>query len=167
MPTATHSFRDLGIIDLNLPHGRYVITDPCYVFPSEMWVDLCEQIFCNDDRKDGCDTGVIEMDGHQIWWSCTAYGDGGYNVRKGGAKVGEFGVDAGMFAIFPIEFVQKYKPDLIEENSLAAVVDMCGTVVASGRRRGHGDMECGDITVNTSDDNGQDDEDEDDEGEDD
>jgi hypothetical protein len=165
MPTATHSFRDLGALQLRLPHGRYMITDPCYVFPSEMWSDLCEQIFCNDERKGCSDIGVIEMDGHQIWWSNTAYGDGGYDVRKGGVKVGEFGVDAGMFAIFPIEFVQKYKPDLIEERRLAAVVDMCGTVTTSGGKRG-GDMKCGDITVDTSG-NDQDEEDEDGDGEDD
>lgn len=162
MTTATHSFTDLGAIRCRLKAGTYVITDPCYVFPDEMWSDLCDKIFCREDDVDGkkeCpDTGVIEMDGHQIWWGQTAHGDGGYAVRVYGGKVGEFGVDAGLFAIFPVEFVQKYKPEMLNSPRLATTLSMPAGVVSYDG----GDMDCGQVAVCTS---GKDDDEEDEEEE--
>lgn len=145
--TATRSFTDLGDIRHQVKAGTYVITDPCYVFPDDMWADLCDQIFCHED-KDGKspEAGVIEMDGHKIWWGQTAHGDGGYAVRVYGGKVGEFGVDAGLFAIFPVEFVQKYKPDMLNSPTLACTLSMpAGAVSYDG-----GDMDCGQVAVCTS-----------------
>lgn len=160
MTTTTHSFKDLGTIRHVLKAGTYVITDPCYVFPDEMWSDLCDQIFCRDDNCP--ESGVIEMDGHKVWWGQTKHGDGGYFVRHHGGKVGEFGVDAGMFAIFPLEFVQKFKPDLLNEITLACTTAIPGGVVSYD----DGDMDVGPITVCTSG-TDRDDEDEDMDGEDD
>lgn len=164
MTTAIHSFTDLGAIHCCLKAGTYVITDPCYVFPDEMWSDLCDKIFCREDdmgegKKKSPDTGAIEMDGHQIWWGQTAHGDGGYTVRLYGGKVGEFGVDAGLFAIFPVEFVKKYKPDLLDEKTLACTLSIPAGVVSYNG----GDMDCGQVAVCTS---GKDDDEEDDEDED-
>ena len=159
MTTAIHSFTDLGTIHHRLSAGTYVITDPCYVFPDEMWSDLCDKIFCREDEDKECpESGVIEMDGHQIWWGQTAYGDGGYAVRVYGSKVGEFGVDAGLFAIFPVEFVKKYKPDLLEEKTLACTLSIPAGVVSYDG----GDMDCGQVAVCTSG-NDEDEEDEEDE----
>ena len=165
MTTATNSFTDQGTIRHRLSAGTYVITDPCYVFPDEMWSDLCDKIFCREDdmgegKKECPDTGVIEMDGHKIWWGQTTHGDGSYAVRVHGSKVGEFGVDAGMFAIFPVEFVKKYKPDLLEEDTLACTLPIPAGVVSYDG----GDMDCGQVSVCTSSwDGGDEDEEEEDE----
>jgi hypothetical protein len=157
MTTATHNFTDMGTISCKFKAGTYVITDPCYVFPDEMWSDLCSKIFCREDENKECpDTGVIEMDGHQIWWGHTAHGDGSYAVRVDGAKVGEFCVDAGMFAIFPVAFVQKYRPEMVDSPELATTLSIMGGVVEYDG----GDMDCGRVSVCTS----ESDEDDDDDG---
>ncbi len=141
--TATHSFTDLGAIRCRIKAGTYVITDPCYVFPDEMWSDLCDKVFCKNDQCQ--ETGVIEMDGHQIWWGQTKHGDGTYPVRVNGGKVGEFGVDAGLFAIFPLAFVQKHKPEMVGDTQLA-----CTTAIPAGAvSYEDGNMDCGPVTVNT------------------
>ena len=159
MTTATHSFTDLGAIHFRLKADTYVITDPCYVFPDEMWDDLCDKIFCREDEGKECpESGVIEMDGHQIWWGQTKYGDGCYNVKVCGSKVGEFGVDAGLFAIFPVEFVKKYKPEMVGDTQLGCALQIPAGVVSYD----DGDMIVRSVTVCTSE-NDMDDDDEEDE----
>jgi hypothetical protein len=150
MPTTAHIFKNLGNVRHILANGSYLITDPCYVFPDEIWSDLCDQVFCPDDN---CrESGVIEMDGHKIWWGSTKSGDGCYPVRQYGAKVGEFCVDAGLFAIFPIEFVQKYKPDMVGDKRFGTTVTMGGAVSYRD-----GNMDCGQITAETDERNHDDD----------
>jgi hypothetical protein len=142
-----HEFDDLWDSEIKLEKGYYVITDPCYVFPKEMWGDLCSRIFCRD--RASVSSGVIGMDGFKIWWGCTAFGDGSYQVKKSGVAVGSFGVDAGLFAIFPLEFAKKYckasVSDLLTRPDLAATLEMEGLVIYDD-----GNMRCGDIIVDTS-----------------
>lgn len=162
----THSFTDLGNVRCHIKNGTYIITDPCYVFPDKMWSDLCNKIFCREDnmgdgKKECPDTGVIEMDGHQIWWGQTAHGDGGYKVKKFGAWCGEFGVDAGLFAIFPIEFVKKYAPDMMAASNQSTTLEMSGEVDYEG-----GNMHCGAVSVDTAGRYESDDEDDEDDGDD-
>ncbi len=125
-------------LSISLKKGQYVITDPCYVFPDDMWNDLCDKAFCNDD-----DNGVLDVDGFNIWWGQTKYGDGEYNVRLGGSSQGSFGVDAGLFAIFPIEFINKHgsKHSI---NSLGVKIEMEGLV-----QYNDGNMKCRSVSVDT------------------
>jgi len=152
MTTTTHGFTDLGNVRHVLAAGTYIITDPCYVFPDEMWDALCNKVFCKDNVCQ--ETGVIEMDSCKIWWGQTKYGDGSYTVRVCGGKVGEFCVDAGLYAIFPLEFVKKYKPEMIGDARLA-----CTTAIPSGAvSYEDGNMDCGYVTVCTGNDEDEDDE---------
>lgn len=147
-----HSFTNLGTISFHLHVGTYVVTDPCYVFPDEMWSDLCDQIFLRDEEE----SGVIEMDGHKIWWGGTAHGDGTYPVYLNGIFQGNFGVDAGLFAIFPIEFVKKYAPGELDKEGLICVVkieegDVRGFTSVGKVLYEKGNLRCGPLKVLTED----------------
>jgi hypothetical protein len=130
--------------------GDYVITDPCYIIPEDMWDDLCEQVF-----TDTAECGVIEIDGYKIWWGLTAYGDGGYKVKQNYGTAGSFGVDAGMFAIFPLEFVEKHSkdPKILDDSRFAVQVKMDGFVEYKDGR-----MICNGVEVDTKSNNRDDDE---------
>ena len=150
MTTAiAHAFQDLGGMTFRPGNGKCVITDPCYVFPDEMWSDLCERIFC---REGSYPYGVIEMDGFKIWWGLTAHGDGSYRVMsKHKGPLGTFCVDAGMFGIFPLAFVEKYAPEFLarKDDGLYTIVETKEHYVT---KYSDGNMECGAISVNTDDD---------------
>ena len=74
-----------------------------------------------------------------IPWSHTAYGDGLYPVEKNGEKVGTFAVDAGFFAIFPIEFVKRYAKNLLKSKNLFTIVEGEGEIeVNSGNMKWNG-----------------------------
>lgn len=127
---------------LVLSGGTYMITDPCYVL-DDIWDELCKAVFCTSEEHQ---TGVLLIDDFKIWWGSTTYGDGGFQVVNHHLPVGEFGVDAGMFAIFPIEFIKKYKPEWAEgREDLAVTLEMDGGLVEySG-----GNMDCGTTAVCT------------------
>lgn len=126
-------------ISLSLKKGQYVIPDPCYVFPDDMWSDLCE-VFCNDDNGDN---GVLNVDRFNIWWGQTKYGDGEYQVLNGGFTQGSFGVDAGLFAIFPIEFINKHGSKY-PIDTVGVKLEMEGVV-----KYNDGNMKCRSVTVET------------------
>lgn len=133
-------------LSLFLDKGTYVITDLCYLFgkhnnglPDEMWSEICNIL-------GSYESGTLTIDGFKIWWGNTKIGDGTYTVRQNGHKRGKrFGVDAGLFAIIPIEFIKKHVPGFKIERGMAAKVEMSGGTV----RYDYGNMWCGDICVIT------------------
>lgn len=129
---------------IDLPHGEYVITDPCYLFDGDMWQKLCDEVFCNDANDSS--TGILEVEGFTIWWGTTAYGDGSYDVIKRGQSIGEFGVDAGLFAIIPADFIKKHckGKGLFKQKGIAVKAEFGGRVYYVD-----GNMRCGAIDVQT------------------
>lgn len=134
--------------------GKVVITDPCYVFPKDSWSDLCNQHFCRGE--DPPSSGMIDFCGFTTWWGQTKYGDGCYKVHQNGIQVGEFGVDAGLFGIFPVEFVEKFAPQMLGDTQLATVVEIDGDIEYDD-----GVLRCGNVTVNTADEEDEEEEEED------
>lgn len=139
---------------LFLKAGTYMITDPCYVLDKrdsgyDLWGELCDQVFQDKMTGEQKQSGTIIIDGYEIWWGCTKFGDGGYSVMHNHFPVGEFGVDAGLFAIFPIEFVKAFKPEMMEgsnvSNGLVAILEMEGGLVEYS----DGNMDCGMVFVTT------------------
>lgn len=78
--------------------GRYLITDPCYVYGDSDWSKFCDLLFANREP-----ITLLEIDGKLVAAMSTAYGDGGYPVFNPKTKTyaGSFGVDAGLFAFIP------------------------------------------------------------------
>ncbi len=130
---------------LDLPQAEYIITDPGYLFDRDMWCKLCDDVFCNDDVDPS--TGILEIEGHTIWWGGTHHGDGIYQVINKSVDVGDFCVDAGLFAIIPMSFFKEHckGKDLFKTEGLAVKVEMMGRVYYED-----GDLSCGSVSVQTS-----------------
>ena len=89
---------------MKLPRGKYVISDPCYLWDDDEWIALLERHkYFNVEGKSG---GVfVEKRGGQEYYlavSRTAYGDGGYRSTF---RTEEFPVDAGILGAVPVELV--------------------------------------------------------------
>lgn len=156
-----------------IEQAQLLITDPCYVFPSDEWTDLCNRFFCPEDQSpqsgviyvnpDGSFSGTESEGSVAVPWFSTKYGDGGYDVREHGSSIGKFGVDAGLFAIFTHDVAAKLRTqeeiDRLIRNDLAAKIEAGGEV-----QYDNGDCFIGDsISIFTS---GEPEEDESDEDED-
>ncbi len=137
----------------SFPRGKYIITDPCYIFDDETWDKLIDDVFYPGDEFKPVRSGVITVEGFDIWYGMTAHGDGCYDVMRNGdalmrdgVVVGSFVVDAGMYAIIPFGFFEKYSKDreLVKDGHAVSLV-MSGLVEYED-----GDMRCGDISVITS-----------------
>jgi hypothetical protein len=118
----------------NFPKGTYYIGDPCYVVDDEHWSQLLDDTdyFQKEDQS---------YKGHQILAGDTAYGDGTYvdNFRR------EYGVDAGLIGILPIEAVDN-KYGNIEE--LGSIVEFENDFVVEIN---NGAFKFGNIIINTAD----------------
>lgn len=80
-----------------LKAGTYYVGDPCHVFSDEVWQELLQKtrFFKNN---------FFEIDGYKGFASGTAYGDGIYVDNFGK----EYGVDAGLLGVVPIELVKRF-----------------------------------------------------------
>lgn len=105
--------------------GTYYIGDPCYVIADDKWDDFCDYLAIAE-RLDGSG-GVFEFEGHKVFAANTALGDGSYTDNNGH----EYGVDAGLIGIIPIELCIKTPPDELDVVGRVvtfdvAVVPSCG-----------------------------------------
>lgn len=79
-----------------VPKGKYVLGDPCYAVPDDMWMPWLENAKYEDNRL------VLvgqTPSGHWVLGLSTQYGDGGYLGSDGF----EYGVDAGLIGLVPVE----------------------------------------------------------------
>jgi hypothetical protein len=98
--------------------GTYYIGDPCYAIPDEEWMDYLNTYPKSDIPGQGWVDGVAIMyKGHKCFHDSTAYGDGGYRGSDGI----EYGVDAGIIGILPIEVCDPEAIKDIKANGLANV----------------------------------------------
>jgi hypothetical protein len=129
------NIKKVDVNTLCLPEGQYFITDPCYVIKDDgMWKQVCDLLDWESLIV------VLEINGHLIPIMSTAYGDGSYPVYKDGVQVGQFGVDAGLFAIFPDNNTFGFPGE-----RLGVKVDLKGELFYED-----GDAEVGDVEVFTS-----------------
>ena len=97
---------------LKLQPGRYVIIDPCYIYPDEEWSDFC-------DKVEDLESFVATYNGTKFLVFNTAYGDGSYPVYDGaGAEVGSASVDAGLLSVIPYDLF----PELATKEELGVVI---------------------------------------------
>jgi len=103
-----------------LQTGKYVIIDPCYVYPDKEWHEFCHLI-------DNGDSWVVTYNGTPFFVWSTAYGDGSYPVyTNAGSKVGSCSVDAGLLSVIPYDLFQSKRAA-----ALGVVVDVTRDCVAS------------------------------------
>lgn len=118
MTTLTNK-QNIKIESLNSPvsetfkKGEYLIGDLCYIFPENERHDYVNKNFetTNGQGKDMAGA-ILNYKGINIFTCATAFGDGYYPVIKDGKEFGNFGVDAGMTALIPLELAKtwpKYK----------------------------------------------------------
>jgi len=96
---------------LTLTPGRYLIVDPCYVFPDERWSEFCDTMFAIPGNKNCCldSQGLVFSDNDIEFFVCgTAHGDGYYSLKESGISIGGCGVDAGLLAIIPENLIEKW-----------------------------------------------------------
>ena len=108
-----------------LPPAKYLVCDPCYVLADADYdqlikpgMDLWEKTREITDpagyaklvkAAKTAGMGVREFRGHRMGVFGTAHGDGIYECRQRGERMGECLVDSGMVAIIPLELVDEQK----------------------------------------------------------
>ena len=83
--------------------GEYWIGDPCYAVKDENWNELCDNTGCFglelEKFPPNWQSGLFKYNDQLCFTYKTKYGDGTYYDNKGN----EYGVDAGLIGIMPIE----------------------------------------------------------------
>ncbi len=97
----------------SFPPGTYYIGDLCYAI--EDWDAFCKLTIKGNE----CIYGEFPWKTGKMWLHGTAYGDGCFADQEGN----EYGVDAGLIGVLPIELVDKHEYELAE---LGNVVDFPG-----------------------------------------
>jgi hypothetical protein len=119
-------------VEVVVPKGSYVIGDPCYAVPDKDWIPLLET--CNYFEspigyvKDGMQKFPVLAFG-------TKWGDGCYRGTDGN----EYGVDAGLLGLVPVE--------LLEDLSGHEVVNFSKDTLCIDD--GSGKLKFGHITIDT------------------
>lgn len=119
-----------------LPAGLYVVSDPCYYFPSDNSDDRDDPwvSWLNAAWKD-VDPNLVqildaELDGFRIVASSTAYGDGIYNDQDGHS----YSVDAGMIGVIPLNALAMLMPVEVAKATATGVDAVLDLVARSGGR---------------------------------
>lgn len=76
--------------------GKYMLVDPCYIIPEEMWDDYC------NETNFGNQTIVFELNGKIAVQFSTNCGDGCFPVDNDNEIIGECGVDSGSLSFLPV-----------------------------------------------------------------
>lgn len=152
-------------IKTTMPAGRYYVGDPCYLF-NQSWHKILEEneYFEKEEQK---------INGLKVACGGTAYGDGTYSDNKGR----QYGVDAGLIGILPVELIAldgKLTEDEINTSNNMHIIEMNDTTEFEVEIS-DGVFQFGDIIINTKDeedpedeeDYSDDDEDNEDDGDDD
>lgn len=85
-----------------------LVIDPCYVISwtiglGDEWAEVCSEI-----NKEG----TIIIDGAEVLYMQTKYGDGYYPVRARGQEPGHAAVDSGLLSVWRVKDALKINPDL-------------------------------------------------------
>jgi hypothetical protein len=86
--TSQNMVVEIHSMTVTVPPGVYLLADPCYAVPADLWEDLLES--CNY-----FETPVGRVQGQQVLAFPTAYGDGSYVGSDGYT----YGVDSGLIGL--------------------------------------------------------------------
>jgi hypothetical protein len=118
-------------ICVEVPPGKYVLGDPCYVVPDSDWINLL-------DSCDYFEQPIGNIQGRQILAFSTAYGDGTYQDNQ----QHEYLVDSGHIGLVPFDYAVNLLP------GFGRVVEF--TTAKICKRSQDGVLIFGPITINTN-----------------
>lgn len=86
-------------VTVRMPAGEYYVSDPCYCFNNDTWhkIGAITNWFQDEEKP------VFEYKGKPCLAFSTAHGDGLFTDNQGR----EYGVDAGMIGLIPVEVADK------------------------------------------------------------
>lgn len=143
-----------NVESVEFPAGIYLITDLCYVYPEDEWIDFCELDFRESGRGYSYNGAVFVYNNINFFVSNTAYGDGIYPIKRNNKIIGHCGVDSGCLALIPIELVRIWLNNSKKSinNELSVLVNIVKNFTINS---GGGDWNFDNIEVITSDDRGE------------
>lgn len=112
------------------PTKKYWFGDPCYIFDNnnedhtKIWFRFCELMFSSRRYDELSDCGIFSMNGEEMLYMSTAYGDGVYAAYTSKSSK-DCGVDAGMLAFVPFSFIEK----LYENKTIPESIKELGMIV--------------------------------------
>lgn len=95
------------------PAGKYYVGDLCYAIAE--WNEFCDLTI----NGYGVYEGEFAWNGGKLWTHTTAYGDGVYLDNYGR----QYGVDAGLIGVLPVEFVTRDDYSFIEDSDLGHIIE--------------------------------------------
>lgn len=111
-----------GIYTLN--KGKYVISDPCYLYPDNKWDEFCDQLWKIEHNHTKNGVKMIDDSGNEFLTIGTAYGDGGYPLYENGVLLtDDLCVDSGLLSVIPLE-VAKSWGRMNELNNLGYIIEL-------------------------------------------
>lgn len=134
-------------VEVEVPAGKYILGDPCYVVPEDKWMELLES--CNY-FENPIGNFFQDNDYHHIVAFSTRWGDGCYRGTDGKS----YPVDAGLIGLVPWAACKNVIRDDLSEVVTFDKPTKCGT-------DGQGKLRFGHITIDTDPAQDEDDEDED------
>lgn len=138
---------------ITVPAGTYIVGDPCYSVPNDMWADwLALATGYESVRRET--PLYAELNGYPVAGICTEYGDGMYPASDGA----QYPVDAGLLGVVHVGVaVVSVSPDAVQTVTFDRPFECY--------RDEDGVVHIGHISIYTGDTNGDEDlyEDEDDE----
>lgn len=120
-----------------VPAGHYVLGDPCYAVPDNLWSELLESCDCFED------SAVGHAGGHNVLAFSTAYGDGEYYDDDGRG----FGVDAGLIGLVPVAMMTEKEKQGIAGHNLSHYVSFSDSVECWAE---DGVLHFGETTIDTN-----------------
>lgn len=79
---------------------QYIITDPCYILPDNIWSECCKSL---DDGfevfNQAVSKALTEFTGHKAWACDTGYGDWTNEIYGSGVIKPNFYADSGMVCV--------------------------------------------------------------------
>ncbi len=141
----------------NLKAGKYIISDPCYLFPKDEWHDFCGVINYGEGYQSvvgNCESIYpkksksefeLKYKGKSLYVIPTAYGDGCYALKQGRKTIGSLGVDAGLLSVIPLELAQSW-PDFEKGEHCGIVIELKEDSILSCKG---GDFKFGEFSVKT------------------
>lgn len=114
----------MNVIDTNtvlVPAGSYILGDPCYTIPDNMWGDLL--LNCGSFGCDGRGKPVGRITYNDVTYCVlgffTAFGDGNYR----GTDDLHYGVDSGIIGLVPLALAEQVnKRSVIQNSDLYSII---------------------------------------------
>ena len=109
---------------ITLPKASYIIIDPCYVMPEDLYSQLCNALDFDETNQ------KITINDRELAVLFTTHGDGYYRSNIKSDTL--FGVDSGSIACGPLELCSAEMINSLDPNTFYMVNDYVECVYSNG-----------------------------------